>query len=197
MGYGEPTVTYGYDAAGNLTSQGSPTFTSSITNTYDDAGRLTKTTQPLDTEALRRTPRRAPDTAKLYNGKPALTRAGIGKRAAGLVKEGSYVNLGTGIPTQVSISSNRDVTLHAENGVLGWQMVSGVLSPRYYMPAQFVTAQRLLLDSVTSFEMAGGRINTVILCLRSRSVRQRRQLEHQMRHSAASAVRWSISVPAS
>jgi 3-oxoacid CoA-transferase len=40
--------------------------------------RIVKATAPMDTEALRRTPRRAPDTAKLYNGKPALTRAGIG-----------------------------------------------------------------------------------------------------------------------
>jgi 3-oxoacid CoA-transferase len=132
--------------------------------------RVVKTTQPMDTEALRRTPRRAPDTAKLYNGKPALTRAGIGKRAAGLVKEGSYVNLGTGIPTQVSnFLEDRDVTLHAENGVLGYgKMVTGdaVDLDIYNASGQFVALKpgASFFDSVTSFEMArGGRINTVIL----------------------------------
>jgi 3-oxoacid CoA-transferase len=132
--------------------------------------RVVIATVPMDTEALRRVPRRAPDTAKLYNGKPALTRAGIGKRAAGLVKEGSYVNLGTGIPTQVSnFLEDRDVWLHAENGVLGYgQMVSGddIDLDIYNASGQFVALKpgASFFDSVTSFEMArGGFINTVIL----------------------------------
>jgi len=132
--------------------------------------RVVKSTAPMDTEALRRTPRRAPDTARLYNGKPALTRAGIGKRAAALVKEGSYVNLGTGIPTQVSnFLEDRDVTLHAENGVLGYgKMVAGddVDLDIYNASGQFVALKpgASFFDSVTSFEMArGGRIDTVIL----------------------------------
>ncbi|MCC6535067.1 MAG: 3-oxoacid CoA-transferase subunit A [Burkholderiales bacterium] len=132
--------------------------------------RVVKTTVPMDTEALRRTPRRAPDTAKLYNGKPALTRAGIGKRAAGLVKEGSYVNLGTGIPTQVSnFLEGRDVILHAENGVLGYgKMVAGddIDLDIYNASGQFVALNpgASFFDSVASFEMArGGKIDTVIL----------------------------------
>lgn len=132
--------------------------------------RVVKATVPMDTEALRRVPRRAPDTAKLYNGKPALTRAGIGKRAAGLVKEGSYVNLGTGIPTQVSnFLEERDVWLHAENGVLGYgKMVAGddVDLDIYNASGQFVALKpgASFFDSVTSFEMArGGFIDTVIL----------------------------------
>jgi len=132
--------------------------------------RVVTSTVPMDTEALRRTPRRAPDTARTYNGKPALTRAGIGKRAAGLVKEGTYVNLGTGIPTQVSnFLEDRDVTLHAENGVLGYgKMVSGdnIDLDVYNASGQFVELKpgASFFDSVASFEMArGGKIDTVIL----------------------------------
>jgi len=132
--------------------------------------RVVKANVPMDNEALRRTPRRAPDTARLYNGKPALTRAGIGKRAAGLVKNGTYVNLGTGIPTQVSnFLEDRDVTLHAENGVLGYgKMVSGdnIDLDVYNASGQFVELKpgASFFDSVASFEMArGGKIDTVIL----------------------------------
>jgi 3-oxoacid CoA-transferase len=132
--------------------------------------RVVKTDVPMDTEALRRTPRRAPDTARVYNGKPGLTRAGIGKRAAGLVAEGTYVNLGTGIPTQVSnYLEDRDVTLHAENGVLGYgKMVAGdnIDLDVYNASGQFVELKpgASFFDSVASFEMArGGKIDTVIL----------------------------------
>ena len=115
-------------------------------------------------------PRRAADTARLYNGKPALTRAAIAKRAARLVKDGTCVNLGTGMPTQVSnFLQNRDVLLHAENGILGYgEMVSGdKIDPDIYNAGgQFVSLVpgASFFDSVTSFEMArGGRIDTVIL----------------------------------
>src|SRR5450759_2510729 len=102
---------------------------------------------------------------------PALTRAGIAKRAAALVKEGTYVNLGVGIPTMVSnYLQSRDVILHAENGVLGYgEMVSAEneIDPDIYNAAgQFVALKpgASFFDSVTSFEMArGGRIDTVIL----------------------------------
>ena len=132
--------------------------------------RVVKSTHPLDVANLRRPVRRAADTPRLYNGKPGLTRAGIGKRAARLVKDGSYVNLGTGIPTQVSnYLEGRDVTLHAENGILGYgEMVSGddVDLDVYNAGGQFVALRQgaSFFDSVTSFEMArGGRIDTVIL----------------------------------
>ena len=81
--------------------------------------RVVKTTQKFD--LWRRPERRPSDKPRLYNGKPALTRAGIAKNAARLVKDGSYVNLGVGIPTMVSnYLVGRDVILHAENGVLGY-----------------------------------------------------------------------------
>jgi 3-oxoacid CoA-transferase len=133
--------------------------------------RIVKTTQVTDGKAWRRPERRPSDKPRLYNGKPALTRAGIAKRAAALVKEGTYVNLGVGIPTMVSnYLQDRDVILHAENGVLGYgQMVNTdeEIDPDVYNAAgQFVALKpgASFFDSVTSFEMArGGWIHTVIL----------------------------------
>jgi 3-oxoacid CoA-transferase len=132
--------------------------------------RVVKTTQVVDGKAWRRPERRPSDKPRLYNGKPALTRAGIAKRAAALVKDGTYVNLGVGIPTMVSnYLQSRDVILHAENGVLGYgEMVTGDdVDPDIYNAAgQFVSLKpgASFFDSVTSFEMArGGRIDTVIL----------------------------------
>ena len=132
--------------------------------------RVVKSTHPLDVANLRRPTRRAADTPREYNGKPALTRAAIGKRAARLIRDGSYVNLGTGIPTLVSnYLEHRDVVLHAENGILGYgEMVSGdaVDLDVYNAGGQFVSLRpgASFFDSVTSFEMArGGRIDTVVL----------------------------------
>ena len=133
--------------------------------------RVVKTTQAVDGKAWRRPERRPSDKPRLYNGKPALTRAGIAKRAAALVKEHTYVNLGVGIPTMVSnYLQSRDVILHAENGVLGYgEMVTdeNEIDPDIYNAAgQFVSLKpgASFFDSVTSFEMArGGRIDTVIL----------------------------------
>ena len=131
--------------------------------------RVVKTTQKFD--LWRRPERRPSDKPRLYNGKPALTRAGIAKNAARLVKDGSYVNLGVGIPTLVSnYLVGRDVILHAENGVLGYgHMLTDEkeIDPDIYNAAgQFVSLKpgASFFDSVTSFEMArGGRIDTVIL----------------------------------
>ena len=131
--------------------------------------RVVKTTQTFD--LWRRPERRPSDKPRLYNGKPALTRAGIAKNAGRLVKDGTYVNLGVGIPTMVSnYLLGRDVILHAENGVLGYgRMVSDEhdIDPDIYNAAgQFValTPGASFFDSVTSFEMArGGKIDTVIL----------------------------------
>ena len=124
----------------------------------------------MDGKAWRRPERRPSDQPRLYNGKPALTRAGIARRAAALVRDGTYVNLGVGIPTMVSnYLQDRDVILHAENGVLGYgEMVTGdEVDPDVYNAAgQFVSLRpgASFFDSVSSFEMArGGRIDTVIL----------------------------------
>lgn len=133
--------------------------------------RVVKTTQAFKSQALLRPERRPSDKPRLYNGKPGLTRTGIAKRAARLVKEGTYVNLGVGIPTMVSnYLQNRDVILHAENGVLGYgEMVTSndEVDPDIYNAAgQFVSLRpgASFFDSVTSFEMArGGWLDNVIL----------------------------------
>jgi len=133
--------------------------------------RVVKTTQVVDGKAYRRPERRPSDKPRLYNGKPALTRQGIAKNAGRLVREGTYVNLGVGIPTMVSnYLEGRDVILHAENGVLGYgRMVTEEheIDPDIYNAAgQFVALNpgASFFDSVQSFEMArGGHINTVIL----------------------------------
>ena len=62
--------------------------------------RVVKTTQTFN--LWWRPERRPSDKPRLYGDKPALTRAGIAKNAARLVKDGTYVNLGVGIPTMVS-----------------------------------------------------------------------------------------------
>ncbi|HEV7799812.1 MAG TPA: 3-oxoacid CoA-transferase, partial [Burkholderiales bacterium] len=133
--------------------------------------RIVKTTQPKAEKLWKRPERRPSDKARLYNDKPGLTRQGIAKNAASLVREGTYVNLGVGIPTMVSnYLQSRDVILHAENGVLGYgRMVSEEheIDPDIYNAAgQYValTPGASFFDSVTSFEMArGGHIHTVIL----------------------------------
>ena len=131
--------------------------------------RVVKTTQQFN--LWWRPERRPSDKPRLYNDKPALTRAGIAKNAAKLVRDGTYVNLGVGIPTMVSnYLLGRDVILHAENGVLGYgKMVAEEkdVDPDIYNAAgQYValTPGASFFDSVTSFEMArGGKIDTVIL----------------------------------
>jgi len=131
--------------------------------------RIILTTQKFD--LWKRPERRPSDKPRLYGEKPGLTRAGIAKNAARLVKDGTYVNLGVGIPTMVSnYLVGRDVILHAENGVLGYgRMVSeeNEIDPDIYNAAgQFVSLKpgASFFDSVTSFEMArGGKIDTVIL----------------------------------
>lgn len=131
--------------------------------------RVVKTTQKFD--LWKRPERRPSDKPRLYGEKPGLSRTGIAKNAARLVKDGTYVNLGVGIPTMVSnYLVGRDVILHAENGVLGYgQMLTEEkdIDPDIYNAAgQFVALKpgASFFDSVTSFEMArGGRIDTVIL----------------------------------
>ena len=90
-------------------------------------------------------------------------------RAARLLEPGHYVNLGIGIPTLVSDFINPDVTLHAENGVLGY----GRIAPPgeedidlYNASSQLVTLVpgASFFHSADAFAMArGGHLDTVIL----------------------------------
>jgi 3-oxoacid CoA-transferase len=132
--------------------------------------RVIKNTHVIDGRTLSRAGRRAAETSRPYNGKQAISRAAIAKNAAKILRDDSYVNLGTGMPTQVSnYLEGRGVWLHAENGVLGYGgIVTGDdIDPDVFNAGgQFVQAVKgtSFFESVTSFEMArGGHIDTVIL----------------------------------
>jgi 3-oxoacid CoA-transferase len=126
-----------------------------------------KTVEP---DQARLAPRRAADKPRDYNGKPSWTRHEMARRTAELLEEGSYVNLGTGIPTLVSnYVEGRDITLHGENGILGYgRMVEGdeIDHDVFNASGQFVEAMPGVsyFDSVTSFEMArSGKLHAVVL----------------------------------
>ena len=114
--------------------------------------------------------RRGDDTFRTYNGKPALARMEIARRAALLLDDHSYVNLGVGIPTLIANHLNeKKVTLHAENGLLGY----GPLAPDqpldrdcYNASGEFVglVPGASFFDSITSFEIArSGRLAAIVL----------------------------------
>ena len=114
--------------------------------------------------------RRAPDTRREYFGKPALSRLEFAQRAAALLPEHGYVNLGSGLPTLVaSHVSGRSITLHAENGALGYELLgdTGVPDPDFFDAAGGFIDMRpggALFDSVVSFEVArSGKLSAVLL----------------------------------
>lgn len=91
-------------------------------------------------------------------------------RAAALLRDGEYVNLGIGLPTLVgNYIEGRGVTLHAENGILGY----GAFPEEgdedvdlYNASGQLVSPlpETSYFDSTTSFAMARtGRVSTIIL----------------------------------
>ncbi len=114
--------------------------------------------------------RRAPDTARTYNGKPAWTRHQLAEKAASLLPEHGYVNLGLGIPTLVAnYLQGRDIYLHGENGILGYgPPVTGENVDFYVHDAggNYVSYKEGIayFDSVTAFEMVrAGKIDVVVL----------------------------------
>ncbi len=132
--------------------------------------RVIKKEIHFDARSLSRNEKRAPNTARTYLGKPAVSRGAIAKNAAKILRDDSYVNLGTGLPTEVAnYIEGRGIWLHSENGVLGnGPAVSGDdIDPDVFnADGQFVRAIKgtSFFDSITSFEMArGGHLDTVIL----------------------------------
>lgn len=68
--------------------------------------------------------RRDHDVPRTYNGKPGWTRRQMAELAASLLPEGSYVNLGLGIPSYLSsYAGDRHLILHGENGILGLSLI--------------------------------------------------------------------------
>ena len=114
--------------------------------------------------------RRPADEARTYLGKQAWTRLQMAERAAALLPEPAYVNLGLGIPTLISnFIADRDIVLHGENGLLGYgQTVSddATETETFNAGGQFVEARPGIsfFDSVTAFEMVrSGRVQVVAL----------------------------------
>jgi 3-oxoacid CoA-transferase len=113
---------------------------------------------------------RPDDEQRDYLGRPGLLPRDVAARIAGLLPDGGYVNLGVGLPTLVSDHvGDRDVVLHAENGLLGY---GGRLSPDdadddiYNAASDPVSLRKgaSTFDTVTAFEMArGGRLDAVVL----------------------------------
>lgn len=117
-----------------------------------------------------RAPRRAAESARDYLGKPALTRSQMARRAAALLPDDGYVNLGSGLPTLVAGHiKGKNILLHAENGALGYDLLE---DPAQFDPDYFDAAGNFILvrpggavfESVCSFEIArGGRLSAVLL----------------------------------
>jgi 3-oxoacid CoA-transferase len=132
--------------------------------------RVVLATTQLDVRNLPMRVARPASSARRYHGKLALTRAEIGRRIAALLPDGSVVNLGAGLPTQVAnFLGGRPVILHSENGMLNYgEFVTGdSFDPDLHdAGGSFVTLRpgASFFDSVTSFEIArGGRLDTVVL----------------------------------
>jgi len=114
--------------------------------------------------------RRAPDTARTYNGKTAWTRHQMAEHAAALLPEPGYVNLGLGIPTLVAnYLGDRDIALHGENGILGYGPPVKTEDVDFFVHdagGTYVSYRpgAAYFDSVTAFEMVrAGKIDVVVL----------------------------------
>jgi len=131
--------------------------------------RVVKRTIPMTTHGVGRY-RRPNEDARVYNGKSAWTRWQMAERAAALLPEHSYVNVGLGIPTLITnFLRGRDILLHGENGILGYGGIAqGDDIDPYTIDAggNFVSYKpgMALFDSVTAFEMVrAGKIHMVCL----------------------------------
>ncbi len=100
-----------------------------------------------------------------------LTREGIAYRVAQELPDGSYVNLGIGIPTLVSslIGKDKEIFFHSENGILGM----GPLAQPGHEDRDLINAGKQYVtllpgasffDHPTSFSMIrGGHIDYAVL----------------------------------
>lgn len=135
--------------------------------------RLVRRETPLTKEQvltlMRGTGRTVTTTENTRANKRGLSPELMALRAARLLSPGQYVNLGIGLPTLVSDFLPEDVTLHAENGVLGYGALAQAGEEDidlYNASSQLVTLLpgASFFHSADAFAMArGGHLDTVIL----------------------------------
>jgi 3-oxoacid CoA-transferase len=135
--------------------------------------RVVRTAHPLgrdDVRALsRRFGRAVPVEARSETG--GLPPDLMTRRAALLLRDGEYVNLGLGLPTLLSNHvAARDIVLHSENGMLGFGPLVEAEGTEdidlYNASGQLVSLLpgACFFDSVAAHAMArGGRVTTVVL----------------------------------
>lgn len=138
--------------------------------------RLVRCPQPLDRERVRELSRRFGKQWDLEVRERTVGPRGIppelmARKAAVLLRLGEYVNLGLGLPTLVSshVAPAQQITLHAENGMLG----CGPLAREGEEDIDLYNASGQLVsrlpgasfaDSCTAFAMVrSGRVSTVVL----------------------------------
>ena len=138
--------------------------------------RIVRNEHPLDLAAIRELSRRygkqwrleARDVSGAPQGLPPELMA---RKAALLLRPGEYVNLGLGIPTLISsfIDPDRNITLHSENGMLGFGPLAEVGEEDvdlYNASGQLVSQLpgASYFHSCDAFAMArSGRVSTVVL----------------------------------
>ncbi len=138
--------------------------------------RVVQNEHPLDLQAIRELSRRYGKQWRLEarqaaGGPQGLPPELMARKAATLLRPGEYVNLGLGIPTLLSsfIDPDKHITLHSENGMLGFgPLVSGDEEDvdRYNASGQLVSELpgASYFHSCDAFAMArSGRVSTVVL----------------------------------
>jgi len=138
--------------------------------------RVVQVEQPLDRQAIRELSRRYGKQWRLESrvvagGPQGLPPELMARKAAVLLRPGEYVNLGLGIPTLLSsfLDPDRHITLHSENGMLGFGPLADVDDEDidlYNASGQLVSQLpgASYFHSCDAFAMArSGRVTTVVL----------------------------------
>jgi 3-oxoacid CoA-transferase len=138
--------------------------------------RIVQTECPLDQRAIRELARQYGKQQRLEarqvaGGPQGLPPELMARKVALLLHPGEYVNLGLGLPTLVSnfIDPDRNITLHSENGMLGFGPLasSGEEDIDLYNASGQLVCQlpgASYFDSCAAFAMArSGRVGAVVL----------------------------------